>query len=47
MIKFADLQFSDWLTNKICGSIKRNSRIRISQKFSDLPLWIEPKNLQI
>ncbi len=46
------LQFADWITNKICefaicGSIKRNLRTRISQKFADLWLRIEPKNLQI
>ncbi len=31
----------------ICGSIKRNLRTRISQKFADLWLRIKPKNLQI
>jgi hypothetical protein len=46
------LQFADWITNKICefaicGSIKRNLQTRVSQKFADLWLRIEPKNLQI
>ncbi len=50
--KFADWQFADWLTNKICGfaicgSIKRNLRTCISQKFADLWLRIKPKNLRI
>ncbi len=31
----------------ICGSIKRNLCIRISQKFAELWLRIEPKNLRI
>jgi hypothetical protein len=39
--KFEDLQFA------MCGSIKRNLRTHISQKFSDLQLQTEPKNLQI
>ena len=52
--KFADLQFADWLTQEICGFaicgiIKRNLRnwnlrTRISQKFADLLVLIEPKN---
>jgi hypothetical protein len=45
------MQFVDWLTNKICGfaicgSMKRNLRTHISQKFGDLVLR-KPKNFWI
>ena len=44
--KFADLQFMDWLTNKICGFAICNLQCN-QKKFADLRLRIEPKYLRI